>query len=163
MPVYTEQTVESINLYAVLECPFCSYKSPTIKYKSQMLNHIKNCNRYEQENDNIEDDEYGEEDETIGYYLNWRINLINTVKKFIKTDVLAQLYTQTPEQIRLYIKNKLLENTQIDRRADLDTFWIYSKFFEIDDVENQKYMEIMEQYYDPVINEFQQIIQLPVP
>jgi len=153
MPVYTPQTVESIKLYLVLSCPFCLYSSPTIKYKSQMLNHIKNCNEYQQENDNIEDDEYGEEDETIGYYLNWRINIINTVKKFIRTNELSLIHNQTPEEIRIYIKNKLLENILIDRRVDLDTFSIYRWFFDINDLENQKMDEVIEKYYDPIINQ----------
>jgi hypothetical protein len=152
MPVYRPQTEESIHLYAVLACPYCSYSSPSIKYRSQMLNHIKKCNEHEQENDNIEDDNCNDGEETVKYYLDWRINLINTIKKFIRTNELALINTQTPEQIRLYIKNKLLENITIDRRIDLDTFWIYRHFFEMNDIENKKLDEVMEQYYEPVTN-----------
>ena len=152
MPVYRPQTEESIHLYAVLDCPYCSYTNPTVKYRSQMLNHIKKCNEHEQENDNIEDDNCNDGEETVKYYLDWRINLINTIKKFIRTNELALINTQTPEQIRLYIKNKLLENIIIDRRIDLDTFWIYRHFFEMNDIENKKLDEVMEQYYEPVTN-----------
>ena len=109
MPVYRHQTEESMNLYAVLDCPYCSYSNPTIKYRSQILNHIKKCKTHEQENDNIEDDNCNDDEETVKYYLDWMINLINTIKKFIRTNELALINTQTPEQIRLYIKNKLLE------------------------------------------------------
>lgn len=140
--------MESINLYAVLDCPFCSYTTPTVKYKSQMINHIKKCNDYEQGNDNIEDDECNDGEETVGYYLDWRINLINTIKKFIRTNELALVNNQTPEQIRGYIKNKILASIAIDRRIDMDTFWIYKQFFEMDDAEDQKLDEVMEQYYD---------------
>lgn len=150
MPVYTPQTAESINLHAVLACPFCSYSSPTVKYRSQILNHIKKCDEYEQGDDIIEDDECGEGDETIGHYLDWRINLINVVKKFIRTNELALINTQTPEEIRSYIKNKLVENITPDRRTEMDSFWIYKKFFEMDEIEDQKLMDIMEEYYEDV-------------
>ena len=152
MPVYRQQTVDSVNLYKVLDCPYCSYSSPEVIYKSQMLNHIKNCKDYEQENDNIEDDECGDGEETVGYYLNWRVNLINTVKKFIRTNELDLINTQTPEEIRLYIKNKLLENIFTNRRVDLDTFWIYTKFFEMNDIENQKLDEVAKDYYESLID-----------
>jgi hypothetical protein len=148
MPIYKPQTVESINLYTVLDCPFCSYSSTSIKYKSQILNHIKKCNEHEQENNNIEDDCCDDGEETVGHYLDWRINLTNIVKKFIRTNELALINSQTPEQIRLYIKKNLLENILIDRRADLDTFWIYRLFFEMDELEDQKLDEVMEEYYD---------------
>jgi hypothetical protein len=152
MPVYTPQTIDNVKLYLVLACPFCLYSSPTITYKSQMLNHIKNCSEYEQENDNIEDDECDDGEETIGNYLDWRINIMNTVKKFIRTNELALINNQTPEEIRIYIKNKLLENILIDRRVDLDTFSIYRWFFDMDNLENQKMDEVIQGYYDPIIN-----------
>lgn len=152
MPAYTPQTAESINLHAVLACPFCLYSSLTVKYRSQILNHIKKCDEYEQGDDIIEDDECGEGDETIGHYLDWRINLINTVKKFIRTNEFALINTQTPEQIRLYIKNKLLESILTDRRIELDVFWIYTKFFEMNDIERQKYDDVIKEYYEPVFN-----------
>ena len=148
MPIYKPQTVESINLYSVLDCPFCSYSSINIKYRSQILNHIKKCNEHEQENNNIEDDSCCDDEETVGHYLDWSINLINTVKKFIRTNELAIINSQTPEEIRLYIKKNLLENILIDRRADLDTFWIYRWFFEMDELEDQKLDKVMEEYYD---------------
>lgn len=148
MPLYIPQTVESIHLYAIIDCPFCSYNSPAIKYKSQILSHINKCKEHERENDNIEDDDCNDGEETVGYYLNWRINLFDTVKKFIRTNELVSLHTQSPEQIRQYIKNKLLENITFDTRADMDTFWIYTKFFEMNDLESQKYHEIIEQYYN---------------
>ena len=53
MPLYIPQTVESIHLYAIIDCPFCSYNSPAIKYKSQILSHINKCKEHERENDNI--------------------------------------------------------------------------------------------------------------
>jgi hypothetical protein len=152
MPVYTPQTEETINIYAILDCPFCSYRSPSVKYRSQMLNHIKKCNEHEQENDNIEDDEHDEDGETIRQYLDWRINLINTVKKFIRTNELDLINNQTPEQIREYIKNKLLENIVRDRRIDIDTFWIYTKFFELCEVESQKWNNVIEEYTERVLN-----------
>jgi len=160
MPVYTQQIADTINLYKVLECPFCSYSSPTVKYKSQMLSHIKKCDNYEQTDDNIEDNVYGEEDETIGYYLDWRVNLINIVKKFIRTNELALINTQTPEQLRAYIKSKLLENMTTDRRIYLDTFWIYTKFFEMNDIERQKYDDVIKEYYEHIFNWATQADQL---
>jgi len=158
MPVYTPQTAESINLYKVADCPFCSYTSPTMKYKSQMLNHIKKCKDHEQENDNIEDDECDDGEETVGYYLNWRFTIISVVKTFIRTNELALINTQTSQDIRLYIKNKLLENINPDgtadfnKRLDLDVFWIYAKFFEMNDTDNQSYDEVIQQYYESVVD-----------
>ena len=156
MPVYTPQTAESIHLYKVADCPFCSYTSPTMKYKSQMLSHIKKCKEHEQENDNIEDDECDDGEETVGYYLNWRFTIISVVKTFIRTNELLALHTQQPEQIRQYIKNKLLENiipdgsVDFNKRLELDIFWIYTKFFEMNDEDNTKYDEVIQQYYESV-------------
>ena len=152
MPVYKPQTLESMNQYAVLTCPYCEYSSPTIKYKSQMLNHIKKCTEHEQENDNIEDDDCDEGQETVGHYLDWWVNIINTIKIFIRTNELALINNHAPQEIRTYIKNKLLENIEICRRIDLDTFWIYKQFFELDDIELHNLDQVMIQYYEPLLN-----------
>ena len=140
------RTISDMKLYNILNCPFCSYTNSNIKYRSDILRHIKKCDEHELETDDIEDDEVDENGETVRDYLNWRVNIINTIKKFIRTNELNALQNQTPEEIRVYITNKLLINIPTTTRTDLDAFWIYMQFFEMNKEEDDKLFSIARKY-----------------
>ena len=67
-------------------------------------------------------------------YIEQQVNLINTMKEFIKTNELKEIESQTIDEILLYIKNKLLKNRSLYYKSfcsdvNINSFDIYKFFF----------------------------------
>ena len=108
-----------------LSCPFCTYET---KLHNNLLKHLDKCEEYEGDIDDIEDYHISE-DATIGDYIKEQTNCINTTKKFIQTNELDSIKQRTPNEIRLFIKNKLLENIPEYYAITGEVFNIYTFFF----------------------------------
>ncbi len=111
---------------SVFECPFC-YKD--YKTKQTVSNHIPNCPDNDEEPDKPFDEIYLMEDYTVSNYLNERERLVKTIKKYIRTNELADIANQTGEQIRSHISTELA----IDHDSLFYTWEIYAFFFILSD------------------------------
>ena len=114
-----------------LDCPFCG--DYTTKQKHYLLNHFKKCEQYDGHVDDVlsydMDDNF-----TVENYIEQQVNLINTMKEFIKTNELKDIESQTIDEILLYIKNKLLNNRPLYYKSsysdiDIHSCDIYEFFF----------------------------------
>jgi hypothetical protein len=123
---YTNKVVEEIPKW--LQCPLCGdYET---KYLNYFIKHFNNCENYDGHIDDIES--YDIDDNiTIGDFIKQELNCIETTKILIKTNELNNIQTQTPSQIREYIKNKLMINIPSYLSIDMDIIKIYEFFFGI--------------------------------
>ena len=109
-----------------LQCPLCGdYETNYHKY---FINHFNKCEDYDEDIDDIESYDI-DETTTIGDFIEQEMNCIKTTKLFIKTNELQPIHEQPPNQIREYIKNKLLINISSYPSIDMDAIKIYEFFF----------------------------------
>jgi len=126
MPYQTKTLNDIPNLFG---CVYCNYNT---KHSHFLLKHLKKCEYFDGDDDNIEYNVIGmdESEITIGEYVNQYNNLYNTMKTLIKTNELKAIENQPFEEIRTYIRNKLLTDIHIHyRRLEVDTLSIYTFFF----------------------------------
>ena len=121
---YTIKNIKDIPKW--LTCPLCgNYNTKT---RIHFINHFNKCEEYEGAIEDIE--EYAIDDITrISDFIEEILNCITTTRLLINTNELQPLENETPTNIRLYIKNKLLENITQYPRIELDAINIYDFFF----------------------------------
>ena len=136
---YTNKNIKDIPKW--LGCPLCGdYETNKRRY---FINHFNKCEEYDGHIDDIET--YDIDDElSMNDYINQELNCINTTKRLIQTNELQNIQNQTPNEIRSYIKNKLLENEHIYSSIDLDAIKIYDFFFgETEESKNEYIKDFM--------------------
>ena len=121
---YQRKTVKDIPNW--LQCPICGEYDT--KQRSYLMNHFKKCEQYEEHIDDVLQYDI-DEHTTVEDFIEQQINVINTTKKLIKTDELHAIQNQSLDEIRLYIKNKLLEGIIIYDIIEMDALNIYELFF----------------------------------
>ncbi len=108
-----------------LNCPFCSN---IFKTKSGILSHAKHC----VDNDNLDDDLEDIivwEDITALDWIECQVEISKFVKELASSNMLATIQTQTPEEIREYIRaitHTRVNGSYID---EYDIYRIYEYFF----------------------------------
>ena len=125
---YSNRTIKEIPKW--LECPMC-YEYST-KVPNYLIEHFNNCDEYDDHIDDINEHDFGH-DETIEEYIHIQMNMINTTKVLIKTNELNIIRDQSFNDVHLYIKNKLINNSHnyiiSDDRLDECARLIYDFFF----------------------------------
>ena len=125
-----------------LSCPLCTYET---KIHNNLLKHLDNCEEYDGGIDDIED-YYISDDVTISDYIKQQMNCINTTKKLIQTNELDDIKQRTPNEIRLFIKNKLLENIPEYYAITGEVCNIYTFFFGDSEENNKVFCEKLVEY-----------------
>ena len=137
---YTIRQIKDIPKW--LSCPLCSYET---KLYNSLIKHLEKCEDYDGHIDDI--DSYNiSEDLTIGEYLRQQVHCINITKKLIQTNELDLIKEIPPSDIRLFIRNKLLENTEEYSEIDGHIFNIYMFFFGESEENNRVFCESMHHY-----------------
>jgi hypothetical protein len=123
MPEYIIRTLDDINFS--LRCPLCSnsYKS-----KSGVITHAKHCSENSEQEESLNDvivwKDYSATDMII-----WQDELTKLVKELVNSNELALIQTQTPEQIRENIRQRMKARTSNDYIEECDIYRIYEFFF----------------------------------
>lgn len=137
---YTIRQIKDIPKW--LSCPLCSYET---KLHNSLMKHLEKCEDYNSHIDDI--DSYAiSEDLTIGDYIRQQVHCINITQKLIQTNELDLIKEMPPSDIRLFIRNKLLENTEEYSEIDGHIFNIYMFFFGESEENNRVFCESMHHY-----------------
>lgn len=139
MPYITRQ-IKDIPKW--LSCPLCSYET---KLHNSLIKHLEKCEDYDGHIDDIDSYDISE-DLTIGDYIRQQVHCINITKKLIQTNELDLIKEMPPSDIRLFIRNKLLENTGEYSEIDGNIFNIYMFFFGESEENNRVFCESMYHY-----------------
>lgn len=133
---YSRRTIKDIPNW--LACPLCSnYET---KNRNYLLKHFNKCEEYDGHIDDVESYDI-DEVTTIGDFINQEMNCINLTKLLIQSNELETLQTQTPDEIRLFIKNKLLLNINQYPSIELDANIIQEFFFGETEETRQKFID----------------------
>ena len=137
---YTIRQIKDIPKW--LSCPLCSYET---KLHNSLMNHLGKCKEYDGHIDDI-DSYYISEDLTISDYIREQVHCINITKKLIQSNELDHIKEMPESDIRLFIQNKLLENTPEYDDLDGHVFNIYMFFFGKSEENNTVFCEKMLEY-----------------
>lgn len=123
MPTYTNRSLSDVRFG--FTCPFCS---TSYKSTSGVTTHAKQCD------DNPEPDEdlddvivWGET--SASNMIHWQSEISKLVKELIRSNELAVMQTQTPEQIREFIRQRMKNRTMNEYNEESDIYRIYEFFF----------------------------------
>ena len=131
------------NIPQWIMCPLChEYMT---KYKTYFLKHFNKCEDYDDHIDDIESYNI-DENTTIGEYIEQKVNCIETTKKLIKTHELQDITTYN--DIKLYIRNKILENITYYLHINTDIIHIYQFFFGKTEESSNDYTNEMVKYIE---------------
>ena len=139
MPYAIRQIKDIPNL---LSCPLCNYET---KLHNTLMKHLENCEDYDGHIDDIDSYDISE-DLTIGDYIRQQVHCINIIKKFIQTNELDLIKEMPESDIRLFIRNKLLENMEEYSELDGHIFNIYMFFFGESEENNRVFSGRMFEY-----------------
>jgi len=138
MPTYINKTLADVVLD--LRCPFCSnnYRS-----KSGLIKHIKHC-KENPDPELILDDAFIMDDISASDMIKWQEEVIKLIKELTISNELSLIQTQTPEQIRKNIRERMKTRTDNDYIEEYDIYRIYEFFFELTeaDINNRKQEKI---------------------
>lgn len=123
MPQYQYKIIKDIPKW--IYCPLCG--GYDTKNESHFINHFNKCEDYEGHIDDIKD-YYIDDLTTIGDFLEQKKNCIKITKDLIKTHELKNIESQSYNEIKQYIKNKLVINTPYIE-LNSDAINIYNFFF----------------------------------
>jgi hypothetical protein len=137
---YTIRQIKDIPKW--LLCPLCSYET---NLHNSLIKHLDKCEEYDGDIDDIKFYNISE-NLTIGDYIRQQLHCINITKKLIKTNELDLIKEMHPTDIRLFIRNKLLENTEEYSEIDGHIFNIYMFFFGESEENNEVFCEKMCEY-----------------
>jgi hypothetical protein len=148
---YQTRTIKEIPNW--LECPIC--EEYDTKQRNYLMNHFKKCEQYEGHIDDVLSYNINE-NTTVEDFIEQEVNAINTVKKLIKTNELQTIQNQTPDEIRLYIKTKLLQGIHPYFTVDFNAFHIYEFFFGDSEENSNKFSNEMYKYLNQRIFNFEE-------
>jgi hypothetical protein len=133
---YNKRTNKEIPKW--LGCPLCgNYETNQGTY---FLKHFKQCEEYDGHIDDVESYNI-DEVTTIGDFINQQMNCINLTNLLIQSNELETIQTHTPDEIRLFIKNKLLLTINRYTSIDSDAVRIQEFFFGETEQTQQKFIE----------------------
>lgn len=138
---YQIRTIKEIPNW--LQCPICGEYDT--KYRSYLMKHFKRCEEYDDHIDDVLSYDINQ-NTTVEDFMEQEVNAINTVKNLIKTNELQAIQNQTPDEIRLYIKNKLLESINPYSTVDFNVINIYDFFFENSEENSNKFNEMFKNH-----------------
>jgi len=137
---YTIRQIKDIPKW--LSCPLCSYET---KLHNSLMKHLENCEDYDGHIDDIDSYDISE-DLTIGDYIRQQVHCINITKNLIQSNALDLIKEMPVSDIRLFIRNKLLENTEEYSEIDGHIFNIYMFFFGVSEENNIIFSKRMFEY-----------------
>jgi len=136
---YQTKTVKDIPNW--LQCPICDMYQT--KHRSYLMNHFKKCDEYDGHIDDVLQYDINK-DTTVEDFIEQQVNVINITKKLIQTNELNAIQNQSLDEIRLYIKNKLLQDILPYDVIEMDALNIYELFFgESEESKNRHENEFM--------------------
>lgn len=123
MPEYINRTLTEAVFG--LRCPFCSNKYES---RSEVITHAKHCSENTDPGERLDDIIVWKDNSAIDM-INWQDEITKLAKELIVSNELALLQTQTPEQIRETIRNKMKQRTYNNYIEECDIYRIYEFFF----------------------------------
>ena len=123
MPTYSNRLLTDVSFG--FTCPFCS---KSYKSNSGVTTHARHCDDNPVSDEDL-DDVIVWEETSASKMIHWQSEISKLVKELIRSNELAVMQTQTPEQIREFIRERMKNRTMNEYNEESDIYRIYDFFF----------------------------------